>query len=350
MSLTRWAPRGRRGFTLIELLVVIAIIAVLIGLLLPAIQKVRDAAARAQCQNNVKQLIIATHNFAGNNENRIPNWLENKANVIPKGGTVTITITNINAFMNLLPYLENQGLYAAGISGIKWDTTITPNGPAPATANINFYDCMINPNTTTNTPVRVAVFKVIQCPSDYGINSTGFCRFQNGSWAANSYGCNWQLFGTPASGTGTSVMRINAIKDGASNTVMFTEKMAACQRTLGGTPTPAPSNAGNLWAHPGGPPDWPSVFAWNYPPYLPTQSANPPYMQNWDKPPQIQPVLTVTNNSDQCDSGRPSTAHSAGATVGMSDGSVKTSNTAVSQPTWQAAILPEDGVPLNSDW
>jgi prepilin-type N-terminal cleavage/methylation domain-containing protein len=93
----------RRGFTLIELLVVIAIIAILIGLLVPAVQKVREAANRATCQNNLKQIGLAVHNHHDTN-NRFPDGCNNKR-------LVPLTAPRTTYMLELYPYLEQDNTY-----------------------------------------------------------------------------------------------------------------------------------------------------------------------------------------------------------------------------------------------
>src|SRR5437762_1128956 len=97
--------RRRQGFTLIELLVVIAIIAILIGLLLPAVQKVREAAARSTSSNNIKQLVLAVHNYSGANGDKLPPL----ADIAQGNNTTTEGLKSIVYF--ILPYIEQDNVY-----------------------------------------------------------------------------------------------------------------------------------------------------------------------------------------------------------------------------------------------
>src|SRR5262245_11324307 len=120
----RGSLRFRSGFTLIELLVVIAIIAILLGLLVPAVQKVREAANRTTCQNNLKQIALAAHTYASTYRVLPPGWLGPK----PPGTTYADSDAMWNAGANahwigvlpyLLPYLELDNLYSR--LKINWD-------------------------------------------------------------------------------------------------------------------------------------------------------------------------------------------------------------------------------------
>jgi prepilin-type N-terminal cleavage/methylation domain-containing protein len=134
----RCRRNGRRpGFTLIELLVVIAIIGILIGLLLPAVQKVRESAARAQCQNNLKQIGLAVHGYHDAYQSLPPSYLH----------TYTADGANWSWMAMILPFIEQNNLYAAG----NIPNSTLNQVPSVVGTAIKIYVCPSDPLGTTGT-------------------------------------------------------------------------------------------------------------------------------------------------------------------------------------------------------
>jgi prepilin-type processing-associated H-X9-DG protein len=325
----------------VELLVVIAIIGILISLLLPAVQKVREAAARIQCANNLKQMGLATINFADSHAGKLPpgtGWWPDFNNQPgaqnPPFGSSGYTHGSI--FMLILPYIEQQNLFNA---------TVTQSGTPPN--NYTFYSNWSG--AITGQPM-----KVYTCPVDWTSNNGASPPPTN--WGVASYAFNAQVFtqsfdnpGPPAAIIPWQYAQFPAtFQDGTSNTMMFTEKYG----TIPG-PDPWQNDYGsaNVWW------EWAPRFAWAI------QGPSSVFLTLPTKD------YCLTNKADDMDGipvsmlvGSPSgtltsvcqlvavSPHTAGINVGMADGSVRFCGSGVSGTAWWAACTPAQGEVLGSDF
>jgi prepilin-type N-terminal cleavage/methylation domain-containing protein len=323
-----------RGFTLIELLVVIAIIAILIGLLVPAVQKVREAAARTQCQNNLRQIAIALHDYHDAYKHFPPamDWS-------PVLGTFSQGVSYGPAFFHILPFLEQDPLFKSTYS--QFPGTVAPNVPFYWGGVFTYHPW--GGDNMWNNAVKTYV-----CPSDPSVTSNGFTMAAN-SWAASSYAFNGQIFANcdanfNITNWAGSANLTRTIQDGTSQTIMLAEKYATCG---GGSLNNA---YGMTWANWGGDVRL-SAFgiASASAPAANTLWAtqnNPGLGGSYSFQYKPNPFLAGGN----CDPRMPSTSHTGGMQIAMCDASVRSVIPSISQPTWWAAVTPANNDLLGNDW
>lgn len=304
----------RTAFTLIELLVVIAIIAMLVGLLLPAVQKVREAASKTDCTNNLKQIGLALHNY------------EFDRKVFPGGGSGALfgpAFSNrYSAHTHLLPYLEQQNVYQT----IEFENS---------------------PQHTSNDPARGQIEKIFLCPSDpQSVTPAGWsgCSYPANygtgiTWGQNAAGANgvfYFLHSPTEKGT-----RLTDLKDGTHCTVAFGERLMGDwsnaivteKSDLFHPKNPMPQNAdeayqacqaldvsdlSNQWRSDFGG-YW--LTGWHMTLY---NHASPPNTRSCAYPQNL--AMTMTSSS----------GHSGGLNVLMCDGSVHFVNNGINLSTWRA--------------
>jgi prepilin-type N-terminal cleavage/methylation domain-containing protein len=356
MSSRSW--RSRRAFTLIELLVVIAIIAILIGLLLPAVQKVREAAARMTSANNLKQMGLALHNFNDTNNGLPPTfgWRPRPT------GTALYSVGGAHgsAFFHLLPYLEQDNLFRSSdttqyyfyASGAPFSSSGKSVYNDPAYGYEYTYSTTYSSYPTYTYTGGVRAFWGSMTMYNSPVKT--FMASHDPSLTQENYGYSSYLLNSEVFDKN---LTIQTIGDGSSNTTLVAEGYSSCS---GGGYTGNSYNYSYRYSY------WAGYYYdyiysssysyhWtgsyyrsiNYADYTYSYSYSyytPRFSLQAGKTFQSRPSTSA------CDGSIPQGFASGSIQVLLGDGSVKGVGQGVSANTWAAALTPDRGEVLGSDW